>query len=137
MNRPTILTGDRTTGPLHIGHYVGSLSNRLRYQDSHRADGLILLGYGDYTLYKSRLEQLVGQGTHFVRWGSVGDDNIGSTVGSDNVGAGRLAGEHLLALDRDCPRLLPAYRAMAKATLEELDRNGERPSSPAMRALLD
>ncbi|MFG6577203.1 hypothetical protein ACGYK6_15040 [Sulfitobacter sp. 1A15333] len=34
MNRPTILTGDRTTGPLHIGHYAGSLSNRLRYQDS-------------------------------------------------------------------------------------------------------
>ena len=35
MNRPIILTGDRTTGPLHIGHYAGSLSNRLRYQDSH------------------------------------------------------------------------------------------------------
>ena len=35
MNRPTILTGDRTTGPLHIGHYAGSLSSRLRYQDSH------------------------------------------------------------------------------------------------------
>lgn len=35
MNKPTILTGDRTTGPLHIGHYAGSLANRLRYQDSH------------------------------------------------------------------------------------------------------
>lgn len=35
MNRPTMLTGDRTTGPLHIGHYAGSLANRLRYQDSH------------------------------------------------------------------------------------------------------
>ncbi len=35
MNRPTILTGDRTTGPLHIAHYAGSLANRLRYQDSH------------------------------------------------------------------------------------------------------
>lgn len=35
MNRPTILTGDRTTGPLHIGHYAGSLTNRLRYQDRH------------------------------------------------------------------------------------------------------
>jgi tryptophanyl-tRNA synthetase len=22
---PVILTGDRTTGPLHLGHYVGSL----------------------------------------------------------------------------------------------------------------
>lgn len=72
----------------------------VRYQDSHRADGLILLGYGDYTLYERRLTDLVGHGTHFVRWGSVGDDTIGPTVGSDNVGAGRLAGEHLLGLGR-------------------------------------
>lgn len=35
MIKPIILTGDRTTGPLHIGHYAGSLRNRLRYQDSH------------------------------------------------------------------------------------------------------
>lgn len=72
----------------------------VRYQDSHRADGLILLGYGDYTLYESRLTQLVGQGTQFVRWGSVNEDNIGATVGSDNFGAGRLAGEHLIGLGR-------------------------------------
>lgn len=71
-----------------------------RYQDSHRADGLILLGYGDYALYESRLRQLVRQETHFVRWGSVDDSMIGSTVGSDNFGAGRLAGEHLLARGR-------------------------------------
>jgi DNA-binding LacI/PurR family transcriptional regulator len=72
----------------------------VRYQDSHRADGLILLGYGDYTLYERRLTDLVGHGTHFVRWGSVGEDTIGPTVGSDNIGAGRLAGEHLLGLGR-------------------------------------
>lgn len=35
MTKPIILTGDRTTGPLHIGHYAGSLANRLAYQDSH------------------------------------------------------------------------------------------------------
>lgn len=35
MTKHTILTGDRTTGPLHIGHYAGSLSNRLKFQDSH------------------------------------------------------------------------------------------------------
>ncbi len=72
----------------------------VRYQDSHRADGLILLGYGDYTLYEKRLSQLVGSDTLFVRWGSVRDDNIGVTVGSDNFGAGRQAGEHLLSLGR-------------------------------------
>ena len=56
-----------------------------------RADGLILLGYGDYTLYTHRLSQLVASDTRFVRWGSVREDNIGTTVGSDNFGAGRLA----------------------------------------------
>ncbi|CUS46179.1 MAG: tryptophan--tRNA ligase [Pseudomonadota bacterium] len=30
-----ILTGDRTTGPLHLGHYAGSLSNRVALQDIH------------------------------------------------------------------------------------------------------
>ena len=30
----TIFTGDRPTGPLHLGHYVGSLKNRVELQDS-------------------------------------------------------------------------------------------------------
>jgi tryptophanyl-tRNA synthetase len=33
---PVVLTGDRTTGPLHLGHYVGSLKNRLALQSTHR-----------------------------------------------------------------------------------------------------
>ena len=33
---PVILTGDRTTGPLHLGHYVGSLRNRVALQHTHR-----------------------------------------------------------------------------------------------------
>jgi len=72
----------------------------VRYQDSHRADGLILLGYGDYTLYRKRLDQLDRQGTHFARWGSVSSDASGVTVGTDNHAAGRLAGEHLIAAGR-------------------------------------
>jgi tryptophanyl-tRNA synthetase len=35
-SRPVILTGDRTTGPLHLGHYVGSLKNRVALQSTHR-----------------------------------------------------------------------------------------------------
>jgi len=31
-----ILTGDRPTGPLHIGHYVGSLRNRVSYQHQYK-----------------------------------------------------------------------------------------------------
>jgi hypothetical protein len=28
-----VLTGDRPTGPLHIGHYLGTLANRVRLQN--------------------------------------------------------------------------------------------------------
>jgi tryptophanyl-tRNA synthetase len=34
--QPIILTGDRTTGPLHLGHFVGSLRNRVALQHSHQ-----------------------------------------------------------------------------------------------------
>src|SRR3546814_8892337 len=70
------------------------------YQDSHRSDGIILLGYGDYQLYRTKLEHLVEMDTKFVRWGSVSDDSIGLTVGSDNIGAGELAGAHLAEIGR-------------------------------------
>lgn len=33
--RKRILTGDRPTGQMHLGHYVGSLANRVRLQDSY------------------------------------------------------------------------------------------------------
>jgi tryptophanyl-tRNA synthetase len=35
MDRKRILTGDRPTGKLHLGHYVGSLKNRVRLQDEY------------------------------------------------------------------------------------------------------
>ena len=34
MKKITVLTGDRPTGRLHLGHYVGSIKNRLALQDS-------------------------------------------------------------------------------------------------------
>jgi tryptophanyl-tRNA synthetase len=33
--KPRILTGDRPTGPLHLGHYVGTLANRVKLQDKY------------------------------------------------------------------------------------------------------
>jgi tryptophanyl-tRNA synthetase len=35
MSKPRILTGDRPTGPLHLGHFVGSLKNRVLLQDEY------------------------------------------------------------------------------------------------------
>jgi len=39
--RRTILTGDRPTGPLHLGHYAGSLATRVELQRSHATYVLI------------------------------------------------------------------------------------------------
>ena len=72
----------------------------VEYEDSHRADGLILLGYGDYSTYLAKLDQLVASGTHFVRWGSVGPGVPGLTVGCDNRGGGAAATRHLLERGR-------------------------------------
>src|SRR3989338_81823 len=35
-NQKIVLTGDRPTGKLHLGHYVGSLASRVRLQTEHR-----------------------------------------------------------------------------------------------------
>ena len=34
--KSTILTGDRPTGKLHLGHYAGSLASRVKLQEEHR-----------------------------------------------------------------------------------------------------
>ena len=41
-NKKIILTGDRPTGPLHIGHYVGSLRSRVKIQNSGDYDEMYL-----------------------------------------------------------------------------------------------
>src|SRR5687768_12162532 len=70
------------------------------YEDSRKADGIILLGYGDYLAHRPRLEQLVARGTHFVCWGNPRAAEFGAMVGSDNEGGGYQATRHLLELGR-------------------------------------
>jgi DNA-binding LacI/PurR family transcriptional regulator len=70
------------------------------YEDSMKADGLILLGYGDYVDYRPKLEKLVAQGTHFVRWGAVLAGQPGVSIGCDNFAGGRMVAEHLAGLGR-------------------------------------
>ncbi len=41
--KKVILTGERPTGPLHIGHYVGSLKKRVELQDTNEYDIYILI----------------------------------------------------------------------------------------------
>ena len=71
------------------------------YQDSNKADGIILLGYGDYLEHFARLEQLVQKGTHFVRWGAVLPGQPGISIGCDNFRGGYDVTEHLLSRGRN------------------------------------
>ncbi|MDD6406732.1 MAG: tryptophan--tRNA ligase [Lactobacillus equicursoris] len=43
MAKDIILTGDRPTGKLHIGHYVGSLKNRVVLQNTGKYDPYIMI----------------------------------------------------------------------------------------------
>lgn len=99
------------------------------YEDSRKADGIILLGYGDYEDYRPRLERLVQQGTHFVRWGPVLTSEPGVSVGSDNAQGGYDVTRHLLAQGRrriaflghatsHYPELFDRYRGYERALME-------------------
>lgn len=43
MKKKIILTGDRPTGRLHVGHYVGSLKERVRLQNSGEYDEVYIM----------------------------------------------------------------------------------------------
>lgn len=104
------------------------------YEDSKKADGLILLGYGDYLESQLRLQQLEQQGTHFVRWGAALPGQPGVSIGCDNYQGGHDISVHLLQQDRrriaflghassHYPEFQERYRGYAQA----LAAAGERP----------
>lgn len=75
-----ILTGDRPTGPLHLGHYIGSLQNRVNLQNGHTqfimiADAQALTDHADRP-------QVVRENVHKVMldYLSVGIDPEKSTI---------------------------------------------------------
>lgn len=43
MDKKIVLTGDRPTGKLHIGHYVGSLRNRVKMQNEGNYDMFVMI----------------------------------------------------------------------------------------------
>ncbi len=75
-----ILTGDRPTGKLHLGHYVGSLANRVKLQDVYDCYFIV----ADYHVLTTRYEN-TGEIGEFVReqvidYLSVGMDPERSTI---------------------------------------------------------
>lgn len=43
MTKEILLTGDRPTGKLHIGHYIGSLKNRVKLQNAGKYEPYIMI----------------------------------------------------------------------------------------------
>ncbi len=57
--KPIILTGDRPTGKLHLGHYVGSLQNRVKLQNDYNQFVMIadIQGLTDNTDNPSKIQE--------------------------------------------------------------------------------
>lgn len=99
------------------------------YELSHRADGLILLGYGDFISYQEKLTQLNKANAHFMIWGPTGAQQLGHSLGCDNALGGYLACRHLLDLghrniafigeaSRHYPEYLLRYEGFQRALRE-------------------
>jgi DNA-binding LacI/PurR family transcriptional regulator len=99
------------------------------YELSNRADGMILLGYGDYLNYTERLRVLAETEAHFVIWGPVIESQPGHYVCCDNVLGARLAARHLLEQGRrriafaggasdHCPEFQLRHRGYSEALRE-------------------
>jgi DNA-binding LacI/PurR family transcriptional regulator len=96
------------------------------YEDSNKADGIILLGYGDYVDYSAKLAALEEQKTHFVRWGAHDIEHPGVSIGCDNFQGGFDITQHLLNLghkkfafiggaDSHAPEFMARYLGHKKA----------------------
>jgi DNA-binding LacI/PurR family transcriptional regulator len=99
------------------------------FKDSNKADGLILLGYGNYLDYESKLLELVDHGTPFVRWGAETDSIETTSIGCDNLFGGHQATEHLIGLGRKqfafigtaddgAPEFMARYKGYTQALVE-------------------
>jgi len=74
VNKPILVTGDRPTGRLHLGHLVGSLNNRVRFQDDYQCFFLIA-DLHMLTTHYDRVEEVEQNTLQLViDWLSVGMD---------------------------------------------------------------
>ncbi|NDV92711.1 substrate-binding domain-containing protein [Alteromonas sp. 345S023] len=112
------------------------------YEDSNKADGIILLGYGDYTDYQNKVAQLESQGTHFVRWGAPDEAHPGVSIGCDNYQGGQNITEHLLSLGKasfafigDNGQQAPEFMARYQGYIDTLKKHGLEKNSVQRNAI--
>lgn len=111
------------------------------YELSNRADGIILLGYGDYVHFVDKLARLLEEGAHFIMWGASAPKE--HAVGCDNAEGGRIATRHLLGLGRrhiafvgDVSERSPEFRQRHRGYAETLAAAG-LPADPALQVAAD
>jgi DNA-binding LacI/PurR family transcriptional regulator len=109
----------------------------MRYELSNRADGIILLGYGDFVSYREKLEHLEEAGAHFILWGPAEKGQPGRSLCSDNLLGAELATRHLLDLgrrniaflglaDRHFPEFRRRFKGYRKALMQAGIEQNER-----------
>lgn len=113
---------------------------RIDYEESRRADGIILLGYDDFVTYSAELERLVEEGTHFVHYGATLENHPGLSVGCDDYRAGLTATNHLIKLGRrniaflgSATQHYPEFNARYRGYVDAL-RAADLPVEPALQA---
>jgi tryptophanyl-tRNA synthetase len=125
MDRKRILTGDRPTGRLHLGHYVGSLANRVRLQETYECFFIIA---DLHTLTTRPEKEHIRQVQHHVReivldYLGVGIDPDSSVIFVQSAIPGTYELNLIFAMLTSVPRLerVPSIKEMARdARLETL-----------------
>ena len=114
-----LLTGDRPTGPLHLGHYVGSLQNRVKYQESH--DCFFVIADVHTLTTRSGKDQIVEMNKHIhgivLDYLAVGIDPGQSTIFVQSSVPGIMELSTLLGMLVSTPRLerIPSLKEMARS----------------------
>ena len=82
MVKPIILTGDRPTGKLHLGHYVGSLKNRVLLQNENKYDMFVFLADQQALTDHAKESEIIREsvGNVALDYLSVGLDPAKSTI---------------------------------------------------------
>lgn len=82
MTKPIILTGDRPTGKLHLGHYVGSLKNRVLLQNEDKYDMFVFLADQQALTDHAKESEIIREsvGNVALDYLSVGLDPAKSTI---------------------------------------------------------
>ncbi|MBN1666960.1 MAG: tryptophan--tRNA ligase [Anaerolineales bacterium] len=119
MSQKRILTGDRPTGRLHLGHYLGSLKNRVMAQDQYQCYFIIADLHTLTTRpHKHQIAELSNNIHQMVLdYLAVGIDPTGATIFVQSAIPQIYALNTLLGMLAAVPRLerIPSLKEMAEA----------------------